>query len=611
MFGSYDTALHPRVAVLRDGLTGLGDDVTEINVPLGLSTADKIDAASSVAGSARLLLAIARAWISLCRRSRGVATPDLVVVGYLGHFDVHLARMRWPRATIVLDHLVGLADTARDRGLAGGIKYRLLTALDNAALRRADIIVVDTDEQREQLPEDLRTTAVVVPVGATDVWFEQDRPPSAPPVRVCFVGLFTPLHGAPMIGRAIARLQDDPRIEFTMVGQGQDHDATVRAAGSGHVTWLDWVPSAELPALVASQHVCLGIFGSTPKALRVVPTKVYQGLAAGNVVLTSDTPAQRRALGDAARYVPAGDDEALAAALSALADELTAAQCDTVDTTSVADRFRPARVVAPLDSWRPSMTARHDLSAGPALPPNAWLRFDVVRHPLEALDHADVLEIGPGRGALASRLVAAGHDYTGVEMSESARASTAEALAAIPGGRSRLLSSLDDLEPGASFDLVCAFEVLEHIPDDESALTEWAGRLRPGGRLVVSVPAWPGRFSIHDVEVGHLRRYSPEHLAWLAERAGLHDIRTRLYGFPLGYALENIRNLMARRIQSGADVEAESALERTQRSGGWFQPPRSANTLIEIGTWPFRVAQRAVPGRGTGLVLMASAPDPG
>jgi glycosyltransferase involved in cell wall biosynthesis len=67
--------------------------------------------------------------------------------------------------------------------------------------------------------------------------------------------------------------------------------------------------------------VCLGIFGASAKAQRVVPNKVYQGAAAGCAIVTSDTAPQRRMLGDAARYVPAGDPAALADALRELADD--------------------------------------------------------------------------------------------------------------------------------------------------------------------------------------------------------------------------------------------------------------------------------------------------
>lgn len=626
-FGSYDVQRHPRVAVLRDGLAARGHDVVEVNRPLGLSTADKVDAAQSLAGSIRMLVAMLKAWWGLWRASRREPSPDLVVVGYLGHFDVHLARLRWPGATIALDHLVGLADSARDRRVASGLKYRLLELLDHAALRRADIVVVDTEEQRGELPDWAQARAVVVPVGAAEEWYSQAPPPPAPPLRVCFVGLYTPLHGAPVIGRAIARLAGDPRIRFTMVGQGQDLDETRAAAGGADVEWIDWVPSDRLPALVASQHVCLGIFGTTPKAQRVVPTKVFQGLAAGNVVVTSDTEPQRRMLGDAALYVPPGDDAALADVLTALADDLDAAAPDAAARKAAGDGFRPDQVVATLEErWAGTDRGGHgkdrsmatrpaarSLAAGPALPANAWLRFDLLRRTLEPLPPGRVLEVGPGRGAVAARLVAAGHDYTGVEMSASAREATAEVLAADTRGTSRLVASFDELGADERFDLVCAFEVLEHIEDDTTALTEWASRLRPGGHLLLSVPAWPERFSTHDEEVGHLRRYTPDGLAEVARAAGLVDVDVRCYGFPLGFPLEHARNtisvvLQRRRAARGQSETDESAHERTARSGSWLQPPRALNGVIRAGTWPFRMVQRRFPDRGTGLVLVARAP---
>ena len=136
-----------------------------------------------------------------------------------------------------------------------------------------------------------------------------------------FYGLYTPLQGAPVIGAALSRIAGAP-IEVTMIGGGQDKAAAKAAAGaSDAVRWLDWVPAAELPALVAGHDVCLGIFGTGDKALRVVPNKVFQGAAAGCAIVTSDTAPQRRALGGAAVLVPPGDPDALAAALLRLAGD--------------------------------------------------------------------------------------------------------------------------------------------------------------------------------------------------------------------------------------------------------------------------------------------------
>jgi hypothetical protein len=369
VFGSYDADRHPRVAVLRDGLRAAGHRVAELNRPLGMSTSDKVDAARSMRGSVRLLRSMARSWWRLVRSRRSVEAPDVVVVGYLGHFDVHLARLLWPRATIVLDHMVGLADTVRDRGVDRGPVYRVLDAVDRAALHRADLVLVDTDEQRDHLPVSVRERVVVVLVGASDQWFESDRPRRGLPLEVCFVGLYTPLQGAPVIGEAIAALADDERIHFTMIGGGQDLETTRRAAEGGRVRWVDWVPAAELPAVVASHDVGLGIFGTSPKAARVVPNKVYQSIAAGNVVVTSDTAAQRRVLGELAQYVPAGDPAALAELLGALADQLeNGTPGPTFPGPADAAAFRPVSVVRPLlDALGLDGAAQHGSpEAGPA-----------------------------------------------------------------------------------------------------------------------------------------------------------------------------------------------------------------------------------------------------
>lgn len=76
------------------------------------------------------------------------------------------------------------------------------------------------------------------------------------------------------------------------------------------------------------------------------------------------------------------------------------------------------------------------------------------------------------------------------------------------------------LQAGA-VDLVVAFDVLEHIEDDEAAAAEIARVLRPGGTLLVAVPCDMALWSAHDVAVGHVRRYDREGLRRLVAGAGL------------------------------------------------------------------------------------------
>ncbi|MEE6305796.1 glycosyltransferase [Plantactinospora veratri] len=385
VFGSYDVRRHSRVGVLVEGLRAAGDEVTELNEPLTMDTAARIAVLRQPWRLPLLAGKLARCWTLLVvralRQRYGTRTGavDAVLVGYLGHFDVHLARLLFRGTPIVLDHLVSAAGTARDRGLADarGARARLMRAIDDAALRRADVVLVDTAEHLDTLPVPARDRGIVVPVGAGAEWFAagartaRERWPADPAgdgrwrLRVVFVGLFTPLHGTRTLGAALAALAADDSIEVTVVGTGQDHPGCRRAAADNpRVTWHDWIPAAELPAFVAGHHVSLGIFGETAKAGRVVPTKVFQGAAAGCAVVTSDTAPQRRALGDAAVFVPAGDPAALADALRDLAgDPDRLARLRRAARRRALEHFWPATVVAPV-RHRIDPTVGRD--AGPA-----------------------------------------------------------------------------------------------------------------------------------------------------------------------------------------------------------------------------------------------------
>ena len=345
-FGTYDTLRHPRVSVLIEGFLAHGDEVAECNVPLGLATEERIELARKPWKAARLARRLLRCWPELTRRARRLLPPDLVVVGYLGLLDVHLAKRLWPTVPIVLDQLIFAADTARDRRIDSIWKQALLHRMDETALRTADVIAVDTIEHAELVPEELRSRAVVVPVGAPSAWFRAPVASAVGPLKVVFYGLFTPLQGTATIGTAMDRLSAQP-ISFTVIGRGQDYDRARQLAASNlNVNWIDWVSADELPALVHGHDVCLGIFGSGAKARRVVPNKVYQGAAAGCAIVTSDSTPQIRALGDSALYVRPDDPAALADALLSLErDRARLSQLKNQAHACASESFVPRAVV--------------------------------------------------------------------------------------------------------------------------------------------------------------------------------------------------------------------------------------------------------------------------
>lgn len=320
-FGTYNTATTPRIQVLIEGLKAHNNTVIECNVPLKVSTNQRVALLSQPWKLPLLLFSIASCWARLILRKRKVPHSQAVIIGHLGQFDIHLAKLLFRKQQLVLDYMISGSDTASDRGVNGGLKLKLLTWLDNAALRAADIVIVDTEEHRSRLPSKYRDKAVVVLVGASEDWFAAARKPATPGrrLKVIFFGKYTPLQGTPIIGEALGKITVP--IDVTMVGNGQDEEATKRAAkdSAANISWIDWVDASKLPKLVASHDVCLGIFGTRPKAFRVVPNKIYQGAAAGCALITADTPSQRRLLTDSAVYVPAGDAPALQRALEGLA----------------------------------------------------------------------------------------------------------------------------------------------------------------------------------------------------------------------------------------------------------------------------------------------------
>lgn len=249
----------------------------------------------------------------------------------------------------------------------------------------------------------------------------------------------------------------------------------------------------------------------------------------------------------------------------------------------------------------------------PPLTANAWLRWDVVARLLDPVP-GTVLEVGCGQGGVGVRLAGVADHYLGVEPDAASAETACRRLDRL--GRGRVVQGLvDDVLPAeARFDLVCAFEVLEHIEDDRAALRAWAARVRPGGRLLVSTPAFAARFGPSDEMVGHFRRYEPSQLAALLEESGLDDAQVVVYGAPLGFALEAARNVigrrrLARRPGPGDRHWEPSRADLTSTSGRLFQPSVGLGVLTRAATAPFRRVQRAFPQRGTGLVAVASRPQ--
>jgi len=239
------------------------------------------------------------------------------------------------------------------------------------------------------------------------------------------------------------------------------------------------------------------------------------------------------------------------------------------------------------------------------------MRWSVVRRFIDRLAPRTILEIGCGQGAFGARL-ATRANYLAVEPDATSFA-VAKRRIESAGGRVRNAAS-DAIGNASTFELVCAFEVLEHLEDDMAALESWRELVSPGGHILVSMPAWQERFNHWDTMVGHYRRYAPDQCRELLTKAGFADVEVVVYGWPLGYATENVRSRIAARRgaanEGGATAsqlcDAASMQERTASSGRVLQPKAVAGVAVQLATSPFIALQRLRPTRGTGVVVCAT-----
>jgi len=201
---------------------------------------------------------------------------------------------------------------------------------------------------------------------------------------------------------------------------------------------------------------------------------------------------------------------------------------------------------------------------------------------------ARILEIGCGTGHNLPMLAQFG-EIDAIEIDETARAKASERLGK-PVGTSPL-PELVGVEPG-SYDLVAVLDVIEHVEDDVAALKAITAALKPGGRILITVPAHQWMWSAHDVVNHHKRRYSKAGFEALLEKSGLQGRKLGYFNsllFPVAVAARFAGKLM------GKDDSDDSP------------PPKPLNTLFE---GIFRL-ERHMVGRvplppGLSLIALAS-----
>ncbi|MCX6577484.1 MAG: glycosyltransferase [Candidatus Aminicenantes bacterium] len=305
-FGAYNPA-YPRNAVLRRGLKLGGAEVGECRAPAKFK---------AWARYPLLLFSWGR-----IRDGHGMVPgrfPGFIFVPEFCQKDVPLAKLLslLTSKRLIFDPLASryetkIMDWKRKPADSPSAWWNL--KIDGLAFRLADLILADTAAHKEYYCRKYGVKpgkVEVLPLGYDDELFKAGNVPGGlsglsakhPPMvpgtvagefRVLFFGSFLPLHGADIIIEAANIVAgQDPSVRFRLVGSGQTLPE-IKAAASGlqNVDFSGWLPQDELPRAIEAADICLGIFGRTEKAQRVVPHKIFQSMGMRKPVISARTPA--------------------------------------------------------------------------------------------------------------------------------------------------------------------------------------------------------------------------------------------------------------------------------------------------------------------------------
>ena len=174
-------------------------------------------------------------------------------------------------------------------------------SLEWLACKLADVILLDTQNHVDyfaQLFKAKKEKFGYVFIGADDEAFYPvaNNKRTDKKFIVEFHGKFIPLQGVPYIIKAAKLLEAHTDIQFQIIGNGQTYAEVIAVAKKldvKNVEFIDKIPYDQVLTYITNADVCLGIFGDTGKATRVIPNKLYEAVAAGKAVITADTPAIR------------------------------------------------------------------------------------------------------------------------------------------------------------------------------------------------------------------------------------------------------------------------------------------------------------------------------
>lgn len=309
-WGTYDKE-YPRNKTIILGLRKNGVEVIECHEPIWKSTQEKIAKASSGWLDIKLIGRWIIVYLKLIFRFfKEKERFDFIFIGYSGHFDIFLAKIlsKIKKIPLVFDAFLSIYEAFvvdRPAIKPNSVKAKILYWVDKYSCKLADIVLLDTNEHINYFCHTFNLSQARFRrsfIGASEALFYPREPTKKKDsFLVIHFGRYIPLHGLTYIVKAAKELESYKDIYFQFIGSGEEYESTVKLAkelGLKRVEFIEFVKPQELVNYISKADICLGIFGHTDKAKRVIPNKVYEALAMAKPVITGNSPAANELLTD-------------------------------------------------------------------------------------------------------------------------------------------------------------------------------------------------------------------------------------------------------------------------------------------------------------------------
>jgi glycosyltransferase involved in cell wall biosynthesis len=242
------------------------------------------------------LLSVAWQLLLACLTGK-LRSADAVFIGFLAQPILPLVKILH-RGVVVSDAYFSLYDAmVNDKQKVG---RRSLTAkmcywLDRFMLKHSTMCFTDTNQHVQYL----RSFFQVPEADIRRLWISAESKPVSiakydqGTFEVFFWGGFIPLQGVDTIVRAAAMLKNVD-VRFTVFGTGQTFESCTKLAkqlNANNLEFSGWQTPDNIASQAQRSHLALGIFGTTDKASRVIPNKVYEAMAMGIPLVTMRSPA--------------------------------------------------------------------------------------------------------------------------------------------------------------------------------------------------------------------------------------------------------------------------------------------------------------------------------